>query len=142
MPRALLLGLVAMAGSPALADGASLFAGTCGACHGEAGVGIPGLAPPLHNAELWAALGERAPAYIAGVVANGLSGRLTVAGQDYVGLVMPPQAHLGAEELAEMATYVLADLNGTGQAVTPAQIEAARAERSSHADLRALREAR
>lgn len=139
MPKAVLLGLLVMAGSPALADGAALFTGNCAACHGEKGVGIPGIAPPLDIAEFWSGLGDKAPDYIAGVVASGLSGRLTVAGQDYLGLVMPPQAHLSAEELAEMTTYVLTDLNGTGQAVTPGLIEAKRATPPSHADLRAMR---
>lgn len=124
----------------AAADGATLYAETCAACHGEGGAGTPGLAPPLNLAEFWAGLGDRAPAYVAGVLSAGLTGRITAGGIDYIGLAMPAQAHLTPEESAEVATYVLASLGGQdGLAVTPAMVEADRAAPPSHADLRALR---
>jgi mono/diheme cytochrome c family protein len=124
----------------AFADGATVFAETCAACHAEGGVGTPGLAPPLDLVDFWAGLGEKAPAYVAGVLSAGLTGKISAGGVDYIGLAMPAQAHLSVEEAAEVATYVLASLGGqTGLAVTPAMIEADRAAPPSHADLRAMR---
>ncbi|MFG1419267.1 cytochrome c [Xanthobacter sp. V0B-10] len=138
------LGLLApLASAPAGAEdlGRGFFNSVCAACHGEGGVGTEGLAPPLVDAELWARLGDKAPAYVSGVLASGLSGRITANGQDYIGLVMPPQAEAGTpEQLAAAATYVLQELNRTTQKVTPAQVEAALKAPLAHKQLRALRE--
>lgn len=135
-----LAGLLALAASPALAaDGAALFAGTCAACHGDGGIGVPGLAPPLVDAELWTALGDKTPAYLAGVMAGGLSGKITVKGVDFVGLVMPPQTEIPDADLAAIGAYVLKDLNGLSAAPDEAAIAAAKATPPTHKALRALR---
>lgn len=124
----------------ALADGATLFSQTCAACHGESGVGTPGLAPPLNLADFWTGLGDKAPAYVAGVLMSGLTGRITSGGMDYIGLAMPAQTQLTDAEAAEVGTFVLATLGGqAGQAVTAEAIAADRAAPPPHADLRALR---
>ncbi|KQT64052.1 MULTISPECIES: c-type cytochrome [unclassified Aureimonas] len=136
------LGLLAalLSAAPALAaDGAALFAGTCAACHGEGGVGIDGLAPPLVDAELWTGLGDKAPTYLAGVMAGGLSGKITAKGIDFVGLVMPPQTEIPDAELAAIGTYVLKELNGLSVAPDEAAIAAAKAAPPTHKALRALR---
>lgn len=137
------LGLLApVSFSPVLADdlGKEFFATVCAACHGEGGVGTDGLAPPLVDAELWDALGDKSPAYIAGVMANGLSGKITVNGQDYIGLVMPPQTESGTpEELVAAANYVLQELNGKPQKVSIADLDAASTPPLTHKQLRALR---
>jgi len=135
---ALALGAAASAGS-AHADGAALFAETCAACHGEAGVGVPGLAPPLARPAFWAGLGDKAPTYLAGVMAAGLSGKLTVDGQLYIGLVMPPQSAVDPAALAEIGTYVLTTLGGTSGALSAEAVATARATPPAVADLRALR---
>lgn len=128
--------------NPTLAgSGAELFAATCAACHGEAGVGTLGLAPPLQHKELWQRLGEKSPKYIAGVMANGMSGRLNVNGEDYIGLVMPPMAHLSSEDLAAIATYVLVTLNGMATAPDVTLIETMKQKTLSHKELQALRKA-
>lgn len=140
--RPLLLAAAFAAAAPGLcrADGATLFAETCVACHGEGGVGTPGLAPPLDLADFWAALGDRAPAYVAGVLMSGLTGKITAGGMDYIGLAMPAQTHLSDAEAAEVGTYVLATLGGQqAQAVTAEAVAADRAAPPPHADLRALR---
>lgn len=132
--------LFALAASPAAAaDGATLFAETCAACHGEAGIGVEGLAPPLVDAELWTALGDKAPAYLAGVMAGGLSGKITAKGIDYVGLVMPPQTEIPDADLAAIGAYVLKDLNTLSVAPDEAAITAAKAAPPTHKALRALR---
>lgn len=133
------LGVAASLTPPALAeDAAALFGDTCAACHQAGGIGQPGLAPPLRHAELFGALGERAPGYIAGIVTGGFYGTLKAQGETYVGLVMPPQ-ELSDADLAALGTYVLQVLNGLSTAVTPEQIAAARATPPGHQALKALR---
>ncbi|KQT42045.1 hypothetical protein ASG43_17370 [Aureimonas sp. Leaf454] len=138
--RTVLAALVACAVSPAAAaDGPARFAEICAACHGEAGVGIEGLAPPLVDAELWTRLGDKAPDYLAGVMAGGMGGKITAKGIDYVGLVMPAQTEVPDADLAAIATYVLKDLNGLTVAPDEAAITAAKAAPPTHKALRALR---
>lgn len=128
--------------NPALAGGgAELFAATCAACHGEAGVGTQGLAPPLQHRELWQRLGEKSPKYIAGVMANGMSGKLNINGEDYIGMVMPPMSHLSSEDLAAIAAYVLVTLNGMPTAPDVSLIETMKHTTLSHKELQALRKA-
>ena len=135
-----LTALAAAAPGLSLADGAALFSETCAACHGEGGVGTPGLAPPLNLTDFWAGLGDKAPAYVAGVLMSGLTGRITAGGMDYIGLAMPAQTHLTDAEAAEVGTFVLATLGGqAAQAVTAEAVAADRAAPLPHADLRALR---
>ena len=72
----------------------SLFGNRCAACHGAAGVGVEGLAPPLQNPELWKSLGGNGAKYMAGVMTGGMTGTITVADVDYSGLVMPAQSFI------------------------------------------------
>lgn len=129
--------------SPALAadHGKDMFVAVCEACHGEGGVGTEGVAPPLVDPDLWSRLGDKAPAYLAGVLAGGLSGKISAKGIDYIGLVMPPQSEgASAEELAAVANYVLKDLNGLSATTDAADIHAALKAPQTHKQLRAMRE--
>lgn len=133
------LALALPAAAALAADGASVFADVCAACHGAEGVGTPGLAPPLADPPLWAKLGDQAPAFISGVVISGLSGTLMAQGVGYYGLVMPPQSDLSDADLAAAANYVLGDLAGLEARVTEADIAASRAAPKTHKELMALR---
>lgn len=128
--------LLALGGTAQASE--ALFQKHCSACHGVGAEGIPGLAPPLAHPALWQGLGEQAPRYITGVMAAGMSGKLTAQGQMYIGLVMPPQAHLPSDELAQVAGYLL-NLNGVKATVTAADVEQARSPAPTHGELRALR---
>src|SRR4051812_4048046 len=59
--------------------GQALFAGTCSVCHQPTGAGMPGVSPPLAKSDFLAADIKRA----INVVLHGLSGKVTVNGQDY-----------------------------------------------------------
>jgi mono/diheme cytochrome c family protein len=120
-------------------SGEDLFANTCAACHGAAGVGTPGLAPPLQNPELWQRLGAKSNEYIAGVMTAGMSGTITVAGTKYSAMVMPPQSMLPSNDLAEIAAYVLKTLNGNSTSPDVAFIDALKNKPLSHTELRAIR---
>ncbi len=128
-----------VAGAASL-DGAALFEDHCSACHNAGGIGTPGLAPPLDRPDFWQALGDAAPKYVSGVVAKGLNMQITVRGESYAGMMMPPVAGASDDELAAIATFVLDSLGGTGATVTAADIAAARSELTMN-DVKALRPA-
>jgi mono/diheme cytochrome c family protein len=122
------------------ADGETLFNESCAACHQRGGVGSEGLAPPLVDKMLWDRLGSAASEYIQGVMLAGLSGSIEVAGQQYVGLVMPPQARMTDDELAAIGRYVLSTLNAVrNPTLTAATVAALRAAPPTHAVLREMR---
>jgi mono/diheme cytochrome c family protein len=94
----------------AAAEGGSLFAENCVACHQAGGVGTPGLAPPLVSETLKKA-GSVQRDYVALVVMRGLSGPIKVKGQLFVS-AMPPRGDFSDDDVAALANYVEADLNG------------------------------
>lgn len=134
--------LSALAASASAQDpgaGAALFDKTCSACHQKAGVGAPGLAPPLAHPELFATLGDEAPTYLGGVLLSGMTGRLSAKGMDYIGLVMPAHGWLSDAEALAISDYVLQELNAVDPRLTPERLAALRAAPPDHAALVALR---
>ena len=127
--------------APVLADeaGRSLFDDNCSGCHQVGGIGSPGLAPPLVDPELFAAFGETAPAYVAGVLLGGLSGEIVADGETYLGLAMPSQSWMTDEELAAVGNYVLGELNELDVQVTASMLAGMRTKVPGHAELLALR---
>jgi mono/diheme cytochrome c family protein len=94
--------------------GEKIFA-SCAGCHGGGGEGKPGF-PPLAGSEWVQGSSER----MAMIVLNGLTGKITVKGQGYDGL-MPAQA-IGKMELAAVMTYVRNSFgNESGDIITPEQ---------------------
>ncbi len=96
---------------------------TCVACHQATGAGIPGVFPPLAGSE-----------WVTGPVENliriqlrGLMGPIKVAGKDY-NSVMPPNASMTDEQIAEVLTYVRNEWGNKGSAVTPDMVKALRSE--------------
>lgn len=107
-------------------DGAALFETHCAACHNAGGTGTPGLAPPLDRPDFWQALGDDAPEFVSGVITKGLNMQISVRGQQYAGMMMPPVAGASDEELAAIASWILDALGETGQRVSAEDIAAAR----------------
>ncbi len=120
------------------AQGATPFATTCAACHGQNAEGVPGFAPPLENADLWTSLGDKAPDYLAGVMIAGLSGQIESGGQVFVG-AMPAQAQLSDEDLLAIAQYILNEVNGLEVTLTPETLAEKRASPPTHEALLELR---
>jgi len=133
--------LLGVSSGAAAADGASLFSENCIACHQAGGVGTPGLAPPLVSDTLKKA-GSVQHDYVALVVIHGLSGPIKVKGQLYVS-AMPPRADLSDGDVAALANYVEAELNGLkGEQFEPlagADITALRNATVDHQTLRDMR---
>jgi nitrite reductase (NO-forming) len=97
--------------------GQALFAGTCSTCHQATGQGLPGVFPPLAKSDYFAKDSTR----IVDVALRGLSGKVTVNGQDY-NSVMPPMNQLTDDAIANIATYVLNSWDNPGGRVTKEQV--------------------
>jgi len=110
--------------------GQALFAGTCSTCHQADGKGMAGVFPPLAQSD-YLAKGNDA---LIGVVLNGLSGPVTVNGQDY-NSVMPPMSQLTDDEVANILTYTLNSWGNSGGRVAKDEVAKVRAgtERSEGA---------
>jgi nitrite reductase (NO-forming) len=102
--------------------GEALFAGTCSTCHQANGAGLPGVFPPLAKSD-WIAAN---PKQSIDVVLHGLSGKVTVNGQDYDS-VMPPMNQLNDDEVANILTYVLNSWGNPGGRITAAEVAKVRA---------------
>jgi mono/diheme cytochrome c family protein len=137
MTRAAAILMLACVAAPAKVEASeTLFNDACAACHQTGGAGNPGVAPPLNDAILWQRLGDRAPAYLAGVMISGLTGTIDAGGQMFAGLAMPSQAAMPDDDLAAIGTYVLSTLNNTGFKLDPTTVAAIRQAPPSHAALR------
>lgn len=111
-----------------IAAGKELFAGTCSVCHQANGAGLPGVFPPLAKSDFLGADPKRA----VGIVLNGLSGKVTVNGQDY-NSVMPPMTQLNDDEVANILTYVLNSWDNPGGSVAADDVKKARASKPAAA---------
>jgi nitrite reductase (NO-forming) len=89
--------------------GETLFNGTCSVCHQNNGAGVTNVFPPLAKSDFLAADSKRA----IGIVLNGLSGPVTVQGQQY-NSVMPPMSQLNDDEVANILTYALNSWGNSG----------------------------
>lgn len=97
------------------------------------------MAPPL-RAEVWKRLGDKAPAYLAQVLVQGMNG-VTLDGAFYAG-PMPPWGGFSDAQLLVLSTYLLKDFNGITAKSSEAVIAGARKATLNKAQLQALREGR
>jgi nitrite reductase (NO-forming) len=108
--------------------GQQLFAGTCSVCHQANGGGLPGVFPPLAKSDLIA----HDPKRPVDIVLHGLTGKVTVNGQEY-NSVMPPMSQLNDDEVANILTFVLNSWDNPGGRVTADEVKAARAKAAAGA---------
>lgn len=100
--------------------GATVFAANCLACHQADGKGIPGAFPPLAKSDYLMADKARAIS----TVVNGLEGKVTVNGVEYNSIM--PKLLLSDDDVANVLTYVRNSWGNQSDAVTPAEVLAAR----------------
>jgi nitrite reductase (NO-forming) len=103
--------------------GQALFAGTCSVCHQPNGTGLPGVFPPLAKSDFLAGDVKRALS----VVLHGLSGKVSVNGQEY-NSVMPPMNQLNDDEVANILTYVLNSWGNPGGQVSKDDVKKQRVQ--------------
>ena len=111
--------------------GSGVYNRTCMPCHQPSGMGTPGLFPPLAGSE-WVLAPD--PSRIIRIAQNGLSGPVTVKGQQWA-LLMPPiakDAGLSDQEFAAVLTYVRKSWGNDAPLVTPQQVAAVRKEIANH----------
>ena len=92
----------------------------CQACHQAKGQGIPNAFPPLAGSDYLLSKPERSIE----VLLNGLSGKVTVNGNAYNGVM--PAVQLTSEKVANVLTYILNSWGNNGGEITPKQVERAR----------------
>lgn len=100
-----------------MAAGKKLYAGTCSVCHQNNGEGLPGVFPPLADADYMMEDKRRA----IDIVLNGMSGPVTVNGKEY-NSVMPPMSQLNDDEVANILTYVMNSWGNEGEIVTKDEV--------------------
>ena len=102
--------------------GQQLFAGTCSVCHQANGTGLAGVFPPLAKSDYLAADTKRA----IDVVLHGLTGKVTVNGNQY-NSVMPPMNQLNDDEVANILTYVYNSFGNPGGRILTEDVKKSRA---------------
>lgn len=109
-------------------DGRELFAKNCAMCHQAEGQGIEGVFPPLARSDfLMARASASDRGELVDFILNGKTGKLTVNGKEYNG-VMTPVSGLTDEDIAAVLTFVTSSWgNSGGKAFTPDEVSKARA---------------
>ena len=100
--------------------GKRTFDQNCLACHQANGQGIPGAFPPLAGSDYLLSNPKRAIA----ILLNGLSGKITVNGKEFNGVM--PAVQLSDESIANVLTYVLNTWGNDGGEITPDEVAAKR----------------
>ena len=103
-----------------LAAGKAVYTQNCLTCHMADGGGVQDMNPPLSKTT-WV-LGDKAR--LIKVVLNGLQDQ-DIDGEPYRN-VMPAQAQLNDQQIADVLTYVRNSFGNKASAVTPAEVKAAR----------------
>jgi nitrite reductase (NO-forming) len=91
-------------------------------CHQANGAGLPGVFPPLAKSDYLTGGLQR----IMNVVLHGLTGKVTVNGQEY-NSVMPPMNQLNDDEVANILTYVMNSWDNPGGVVSKEDVKKQRA---------------
>ena len=107
--------------SKQIARGKSLYEGAAGcfACHQNNGIGVDMAIPPLAGSD-WL---KGSPERTIHLIRYGLQGGIKVNGKDYNGL-MPPQAQLSSEQIADVITYIGSSWGNQAKPVNAAQVDA------------------
>ena len=92
------------------------------ACHQPNGGGITGAFPPLAGSDYLLSNPSRA----IDILLKGLSGKITVNGKEYDGVM--PAVQLSDEKMANVLTYILNSWNNNGGEIKPADVAAKRAQ--------------
>lgn len=105
---------------PSAERGMAVYQSVCATCHQREGEGLGDLFPPLAGSDT---LMDKERAIR--IVLEGLSGPLVVKGKTFNG-VMPPLAHLGDGEIADVLTFARSSFGNRGDAVREEDVALAR----------------
>lgn len=104
------------------ADGAAVYASLCVACHQATGAGLPGVFPPLAGSE-WVTGDEET---LVKIVLQGVSGKLTVKGNTYAGVMPAFKEQLGDEEVAAVTSYLRSQWGNSAPPIDAAKVASVR----------------
>jgi mono/diheme cytochrome c family protein len=124
--------------APAYPPGAAAFQTNCAVCHGPAGAGVPGLAPPLLSEPASFAASPEGRRQLAITLLYGMFGDITV-GQSHFNSQMPDFARLDDATLAATLNFVVFDLAHAASTIKPLAPEEISAERAHPLDAAAVR---
>jgi mono/diheme cytochrome c family protein len=115
----------ASAGSPAengaqAGDGGKVYQTNCSSCHQAAGVGVPGVFPPLADNPV--VTGD--PKQVIHIVKYGLNGKIQVAGQTYNGMMPNWGQQISNADIAAAITYIRASWGNKASAVSVSDVAA------------------
>ncbi|MEM6645906.1 MAG: cytochrome c [Bacteroidota bacterium] len=119
---ALILGLSACAGETSTVPGQSAYVRYCASCHGNTGMGIPGLYPPLVGTD-WATGDQER---LIRITLGGMQGPMVVNGATYNN-VMPPHNFFSDAETADVLTYIRNAWGNAADAVSATEVARVRA---------------
>lgn len=106
--------------------GQATYMMVCFACHQPTGLGMPNMFPPLAGSD-W--VNSPKPDRIIRMVLQGYTGPITVNGKPFTSIapLMPPQAALTDQQIADVLTFVRSSWGNKADAVSPDQVAAIRA---------------
>jgi nitrite reductase (NO-forming) len=125
MACALLLSTAATATVTAqdVKNGKKVYEEYCKTCHQSNGQGMPKVYPPLANSDYIKK--NSTETLIRGVV-FGLSGKLTVNGKEFNGVMAPLPPKYKDKDVADVLTYVFTNFGNSKGKVTPKDVAAAK----------------
>jgi len=129
------------ADTPAYPQGAAAFQSNCALCHGAAGAGVPGLAPPITSYPARYAATAEGRRQLAMTVLYGMFGEITI-GDKRFNSQMPDFARLDDATLAAALNFVVFDLAHAAPDLKPISATEIAAERAHAMDGAAVREHR
>jgi len=109
----------------ASADGAQVYDTSCAFCHQAGGVGVPGQFPRLANRVGEIASKPEGKKFLPQILLNGMSGRVTVDGEQILG-IMPGFDSMSDDDMAAVLSF-LTGLDHAPVAFSADDIKAARA---------------
>jgi len=113
--------------------GESIYEMACLPCHQPEGKGLPGVYPPLVGSD-WL---RGDTARLIKILLHGLTGPVTVAGQNFGGPNAVPMPSLGGltdEQIADVLTFVRKEFAAKSSAVSPADVKKVRAATANRAE--------
>lgn len=107
-------------------SGQTTYMMVCFACHQPTGLGMPNMFPPLAGSD-WVTAPK--PDRLIRLVLQGYTGPITVNGKPFTSVapLMPPQATLTDQQIADVLTYVRNSWGNKATAVSPNEVAAIRA---------------
>ncbi len=101
--------------------GNEVYKSVCLVCHMADGSGVPGMHPPLANSD-WVN-GDKEK--LIKVILNGMQGKIEVDGETY-NSVMPPQANLTDQQIADVLTFVRSNFGNNASEITNEEVSEVR----------------